>query len=67
MHSSGKDITIVGYSRGVVHCLEAASELAKDGVSVEVINLRSIRPLDIKTIVESVKKVTRNRDARCKR
>ena len=52
----GKDVTLVSFSRGVGRCLEAAKELEKEGVSAEVINLRSIRPLDRKAIVESVKK-----------
>lgn len=56
---SGKDVTIVTFSRMVGHALEAASELAKEGVDCEVINLRSIRPLDRNTIIESVKKTNR--------
>ncbi|KAJ3194626.1 hypothetical protein HDU67_004658 [Dinochytrium kinnereticum] len=52
----GSDVTIVAHSRPVGFALEAAAELAKEGIKVEVINLRSIRPLDIDTIVQSVKK-----------
>ncbi|TPX32556.1 pyruvate dehydrogenase (acetyl-transferring) [Synchytrium microbalum] len=52
----GKHITIVAHSRAVHFALEAAKILEKDGISAEVINLRSIRPLDIPTIVTSVKK-----------
>jgi len=52
----GKDVTLVSHSMGVHHCLTAAEELAKEGISTEVINLRSIRPLDINTINESIKK-----------
>ncbi|KAJ2716382.1 pyruvate dehydrogenase E1, beta subunit [Coemansia spiralis] len=52
----GSDITIATYSRPVAFALQAAELLAKEGISVEVINLRSIRPLDIETIVKSVKK-----------
>jgi len=52
----GSDITLVAHSRSVGDCIEAAKELAKKGVKAEVINLRSIRPLDIQTIVESIKK-----------
>lgn len=55
----GSDVTIVAHSKMVGHCLEAAEILAKDGVNVEVINLRSIRPLDIETIIKSVKKTNR--------
>lgn len=42
----GKDCTIVGFSNGLRFCLEAAEILEKEGISCEVINLRSIRPLD---------------------
>src|SRR6266850_6600290 len=55
----GKDATIVARSLMVPAALKAAEELAKDGVSCEVIDPRTIRPLDIKTIVESVKKTNR--------
>lgn len=57
---AGKDLTIVSHTLGLNHSMAAAEQLKKDeGVEVEVINLRSIRPLDIKTIVESVKKTNR--------
>jgi pyruvate dehydrogenase E1 component beta subunit len=52
----GKDITIVGTSFACYEALRAAEELAKHGVSAEVIDLRSIRPLDEATILKSVKK-----------
>ncbi|XP_020651133.3 pyruvate dehydrogenase E1 component subunit beta, mitochondrial [Pogona vitticeps] len=52
----GTHITLVSHSRPVGHCLEAAAILAKDGVECEVINLRSIRPMDIQTIESSVMK-----------
>ncbi|KAJ3141926.1 pyruvate dehydrogenase E1, beta subunit [Physocladia obscura] len=52
----GSDITIVAHSRPVQFALDAAEELAKAGISAEVINLRSIRPLDIGAIVTSLKK-----------
>lgn len=55
----GKDVTIVTHSIGVQHSLNAAAELEKEGISVEVINLRSIRPLDIETVIKSVKKTNR--------
>jgi pyruvate dehydrogenase E1 component beta subunit len=55
----GKDVTIVTFSRGVGKSLEAAKELEKRGISVEVINLRSIRPLDRDTIIASVRKTSR--------
>ncbi|XP_042310748.1 pyruvate dehydrogenase E1 component subunit beta, mitochondrial [Sceloporus undulatus] len=52
----GNHITLVSHSRPVSHCLEAAAVLAKDGVECEVINLRSIRPMDIETVESSVMK-----------
>lgn len=52
----GKDITLVSHSRMVNLCKQAAEELKKKGVSCEVIDLRTIRPLDIETVVKSVKK-----------
>jgi pyruvate/2-oxoglutarate/acetoin dehydrogenase E1 component len=55
----GKDITLVTYSRMVYRALEAAEELAKEGIDVEVIDLRSLKPLDLETILESVKKTGR--------
>lgn len=55
----GNDVTLVTYSAGVHQGLEIAEELAKDGVSVEVIDLRTIVPLDVETIVNSVKKTSR--------
>lgn len=55
----GSDVTIVAHSKMVTHSLEAADELAKEGIKAEVINLRSIRPLDIDTIKASVKKTNR--------
>ena len=55
----GSDVTLVAHSKMVTHSLEAADLLAKEGVKAEVINLRSIRPLDIDTIKASVKKTNR--------
>eukprot|EP00835_Amoeboradix_gromovi_P004858 NODE_409_length_9212_cov_0.585537.p2 type:complete len:340 gc:universal NODE_409_length_9212_cov_0.585537:238-1257(+) len=55
----GTDVTLVGHSRSVGQCLEAATILESKGISCEVINLRSIRPLDTKTIFESVQKTNR--------
>jgi pyruvate dehydrogenase E1 component beta subunit len=55
----GSDVTIIAFSIMVDVALKAADALAEQGVSAEVINLRSIRPLDIDTIVESVKKTSR--------
>ncbi|MEM9989114.1 MAG: pyruvate dehydrogenase complex E1 component subunit beta, partial [Pseudomonadota bacterium] len=55
----GTDVTIVSYSRGMQFALQAAEEMAKDGVSVEVVDLRTIRPMDVATVVASVKKTNR--------
>jgi pyruvate dehydrogenase E1 component beta subunit len=52
----GTDCTIVGFGRPLYFCLEAADQLAKEGIECEVIDGRTIRPLDIETIVRSVKK-----------
>ncbi len=52
----GKDCTIVTYGRMVHMCLEAAEELSKDGIDVEVIDLRTLLPLDVDAITNSVKK-----------
>jgi pyruvate dehydrogenase E1 component beta subunit len=56
---AGTDVTIVAFSIMVGVALKAADELAAQGISAEVINLRTIRPLDVETIVTSVKKTNR--------
>jgi pyruvate dehydrogenase E1 component beta subunit len=55
----GVDVTIVSYNKMIKVALAAAEELAKQGISAEVIDLRTIRPLDFKTVIESVKKTNR--------
>jgi pyruvate dehydrogenase E1 component beta subunit len=55
----GKDVTLVSFSRAVGKCLDAAAKLEQQGISAEVINLRSIRPLDRDAIIQSVKKTNR--------
>lgn len=55
----GKDVTLVAYSRMVHACLAAAEALEKDGLSVEVVDVRSLLPLDTETIYNSVKKTHR--------
>ncbi len=55
----GTDVTIVAFSIMVGKALEAAKQLADEGISAEVIDLRTIRPLDTETIIESVKKTSR--------
>ena len=56
---AGSDITIVSFNKMILEAEKAADELAKEGLSAEVIDLRTIRPLDHKTIVDSVKKTNR--------
>ncbi len=55
----GKDVTLVGWSKTVGTCLEAANQLANSGVDAEVIDPRTLRPLDTQTIANSVKKTGR--------
>jgi pyruvate dehydrogenase E1 component beta subunit len=55
----GAHVTIVSFARGMVYALDAAGELAREGIEAEVIDLRTLRPLDLGTIVESVKKTNR--------
>jgi len=56
---AGKDVTLVAWSIGMNYALGAAEELAKEGIEAEVIDLRTLRPMDIETVVESVKKTNR--------
>ncbi len=56
---SGKDVTIVSYSIGVGVALEAADKLAGEGIDAEVVDLRTLRPLDTATVLESLKKTNR--------
>ena len=56
---AGKDVTIVSFSIGMTYALKAAAELAKEGIDAEVIDLRTIRPMDTDTIVRSVMKTGR--------
>ncbi|MCY4334474.1 MAG: pyruvate dehydrogenase complex E1 component subunit beta [Litoreibacter sp.] len=55
----GSDVTIVSFGIGMKYALEAADELAKEGISAEVIDLRTLRPMDLPTVIESVKKTNR--------
>jgi pyruvate dehydrogenase E1 component beta subunit len=56
---TGGHVTIISWSNGMTYALKAADELAKEGIEAEVIDLRTLRPLDTDTIVESVKKTGR--------
>jgi len=55
----GNHVTIISFSRQVGNCIKAAAKLKEEGINAEVINLRSIRPLDIATIIHSVRKTGR--------
>jgi len=55
----GNDVTIVAWSMGMTYALRAAEELAKDNIDAEVIDLRTLKPMDSDTIIESVKKTGR--------
>ncbi len=59
IRNAGTDVTIVSYNKMMEDCKVVVSELAKDGISAELIDLRTIRPLDIDTIIRSVKKTNR--------
>ncbi|MCX7299274.1 MAG: pyruvate dehydrogenase complex E1 component subunit beta [Rhodobacterales bacterium] len=56
---SGKHVTIVSFGIGMTYALDAAEKLATEGIDAEVINLRTLRPMDTATILESVKKTNR--------
>jgi pyruvate dehydrogenase E1 component beta subunit len=56
---AGKDVTIVSFGIGMVHALQAAEELEREGINAEVVDLRTIRPMDSETIIQSVKKTGR--------
>ncbi|MFV0386970.1 pyruvate dehydrogenase complex E1 component subunit beta [Paracoccus sp. (in: a-proteobacteria)] len=55
----GKDVTLVSFGIGMAHALDAAEALAGEGIDAEVIDLRTLRPLDYGTVIESVKKTNR--------
>ena len=59
VRKEGSDVTIVSYNKMMEVCKLAGKELEKEGISAEIIDLRTIRPLDIDTVVESVKKTNR--------
>ena len=56
---AGKDVTIVTYSKGLEISTKAADELAKEGIEAEIVDLRSLRPLDMEPVLESFKKTNR--------
>jgi pyruvate dehydrogenase E1 component beta subunit len=55
----GRHVTIVSFSRGMAYALDAAKQLAEQGIEAEVIDLRSLRPLDMETVLASVRKTNR--------
>ncbi|MGF7005245.1 pyruvate dehydrogenase complex E1 component subunit beta [Aminobacter sp. BE322] len=59
IHKPGKDVTIVSFGIGMTYAVKAEAELAAMGIDAEIIDLRTIRPLDLDTIVASVKKTNR--------
>ncbi|MGB3538848.1 MAG: pyruvate dehydrogenase complex E1 component subunit beta [Mesorhizobium sp.] len=59
IHKQGKDVTLVSFGIGMTYCVKAEAELAKLGIDVEIIDLRTIRPLDFDTVIASVKKTNR--------
>ena len=59
VHREGKDVTLIGYSGSVYQCTQAAETLSQDNISAEVINLRTLNPLDAETILRSVAKTHR--------
>ena len=56
---AGSDVTIVSWGMGMAYSLDAAEKLASEGIEAEVVDLRSLRPMDIPTVLESVRKTNR--------
>jgi pyruvate dehydrogenase E1 component beta subunit len=56
---AGKDVTLVAWSIGMTYAIKAADELAKEGIEAEIIDLRTIRPMDVPAIIRSVQKTHR--------
>jgi pyruvate/2-oxoglutarate/acetoin dehydrogenase E1 component len=59
VHRGGRDVTLVTYGASLWRCVAAAEELAADGIEAEIVDLRSLRPLDDATILESVRRTRR--------
>ena len=55
----GDAVTVVSYSKGLQLSMQAADELAKEGINIEVVDLRTLRPLDMEPVIESFKKTNR--------
>ncbi len=59
IHRAGKDVTLVSFGIGMTYCVKAAAELEAMGIDAEIVDLRTIRPMDLETVIESVKKTNR--------
>ncbi|PSJ64377.1 pyruvate dehydrogenase complex E1 component subunit beta [Kumtagia ephedrae] len=59
IHKAGKDVTLVSWGIGMTYAVKAEAELAKLGIDVEIVDLRTIRPMDLDTVIASVKKTNR--------
>ena len=59
IHRQGKDVTLVSWGIGMTYAVKAVAELEKEGIDVELIDLRTIRPMDLPAVIESVKKTGR--------
>ena len=59
VHREGKDVTLVTFGIGMTYCIKAADELAKEGIEAEIIDLRTIRPMDTETVIHSIQKTGR--------
>lgn len=59
IHKRGNDVTIVSFGIGMTYAVKAVAELEKEGIDVELIDLRTLRPMDLPTVIESVKKTGR--------
>jgi pyruvate/2-oxoglutarate/acetoin dehydrogenase E1 component len=59
VHRAGRDVTLVSYGASLWRCVEAAEALAGEGIAAEIIDLRSLRPLDDATIMASVRRTRR--------
>ena len=57
--TAGSDVTIVSFGKMMLRCHDAVAELAKEGINAELIDLRTVRPIDYDTVIESVKKTNR--------
>jgi pyruvate dehydrogenase E1 component beta subunit len=59
IHREGRDVTLVSFGIGMTYCVKAAAELEKMGIDAEIVDLRTIRPMDLETVIASVKKTNR--------